>query len=141
VKPHTAARPAAAKPAAAPATQASVIATPPAAPAKPAVEKPVVEKAVGNKAIVRITPEPPATTRPAPAEVKPAPAGAPVKADTQRFKLEVLSYSDVPAQRLVFINGRRYREGDIIDGAGVKVEQIREDSVLLNEDGQRFTLR
>jgi len=121
---------------------------PPAAPApakaaveKPAVEKPAtVEKAVGDKAIVRITPEPRATVRPAPAEAKPAVA-APAKADGQRFKLEVLSYSDVPAQRLVFINGRRYREGDIIDGGGVKVEQIREDSVLLNEEAQRFTLR
>jgi general secretion pathway protein B len=41
---------------------------------------------------------------------------------------EVLSYSDVPAQRLVFINGRRYREGETMDG-GVKIEEIREDSV------------
>ena len=119
------------------------------APAKPAANKPApaetpatVEKAVGNNAIVRITPEPRSTARPAPAEPKPAAAvAAPAKADSQRFKLEVLSYSDVPAQRLVFINGRRYREGDTIEGGATKVEAIREDSVLLNEDGQRFTLR
>jgi hypothetical protein len=94
---------------------------------KPAAEKPVVvDKQVGDKAIVRITP----------------PGATPAtKADAQRFKLEVLSYSDVPAQRLVFINGRSYREGDTLDGGAVKVEQIREDSVLLLEDGQRFTLR
>ncbi len=119
-----------------------------AAPPRPAVEKPApveapatVEKAVGNKAIVRITPEPRPAARPAPAEQKPAAVAPPAKADSQRFKLEVLSYSDVPAQRLVFINGRRYREGDTIDGGATKVEAIREDSVLLNEDGQRFTLR
>ena len=119
----------------------------PAAPAKPAVDKPAavppatVEKAVGNKAIVRITPEPSPAVRPAPPESRPTPAATPARADSQRFKLEVLSFSDVPAQRLVFINGRRYREGDTIEGGGVKVEAIREDSVLLNEDGQRFTLR
>ena len=136
--------------AAAPAAAAPIAAAPVvAAPAKPAVEKPApvetpatVEKAVGNKAVVRITPEPRPAARPAPAEPKPAAvAAAPTKADSHRFKLEVLSYSDVPAQRLVFINGRRYREGDTIDGGATKVEQIREDSVLLNEDGQRFTLR
>ena len=150
------------KPPAAPATAAAPVTAHPAkpvpdksaaAPQKPAAEKPAaekpaaaetpatVDKVVGNKAIVRITPpEPRGVVRPAPPEPKPA-AAAPAKADTQRFKLEVLSYSDVPAQRLVFINGRRYREGDTIEGASVKVEAIREDSVLLNEDGQRFTLR
>jgi len=130
------------KPGAASSTPGAIASAPPA-PAKvmaekPGVEKPaVIEKSVGDKAIVRITPGP--ATRPVPAEPK-ATAAAPAKADGQRFKLEVLSYSDVPAQRLVFINGRRYREGEIIEG-GVKVEQIREDSVLLNEEGQRFTLR
>ncbi|HEU5194590.1 MAG TPA: general secretion pathway protein GspB [Methylomirabilota bacterium] len=144
------------KPPAAPATAAAPVTAAPAkpapdkpaaAPAKPAADKPAaaetpttVDKVVGNKAIVRITPEPRGTVRPAPPEPKPA-AAAPTKADGQRFKLEVLSYSDVPAQRLVFINGRRYREGDTIEGGAVRVEAIREDNVLLNEDGQRFTLR
>jgi hypothetical protein len=111
---------------------------PPAATAIAPPARPTVEKPVGDKAVVRITPEPRATTRPT--EPRTA-AAAPAKADGQRFKLEVLSYSDVPAQRLVFINGRRYREGDTIDGGAVKVEAIREDSVLLSEEGQRFTLR
>ena len=138
-----------AQPPKAPAKQPAAVATPPTGAAPPAapkvvVDKPVpekpavIEKSVGDKAMVRITPG--ATARPTPADAKPAVAPL-VKADSQRFKLEVLSYSDVPAQRLVFINGRRYREGDVIDGGGVKVEQIREDSVLLNEEGQRFTLR
>lgn len=97
-------------------------------PARPATEKPVV----------RTTPDARVTiARPEPA---PPTAAAPTRADSQRFKLEVLSYSDVPAQRLVFINGRRYREGETLDG-GVKVEEIREDSVILSEAGQRFTLR
>lgn len=110
---------------------------PPAAPEKAAApEKIVVRSAPDSRVVV---------TRPAPVEPRAAAdsrvaAVAPPKADGQRFKLEVLSYSDVPAQRLVFINGRRYREGETMDGS-VKVEEIREDSVILSEAGQRFTLR
>jgi general secretion pathway protein B len=91
-------------------------------PTKPAAEKPVADKAVAR---VPTGTSPPVTPR----------------AETSaKLKLEVLSYSDVPAQRLVFINGRRYREGDTIDGT-TKIEEIREDGVVLSEDGRRFTLR
>jgi type II secretion system (T2SS) protein B len=90
--------------------------------------------------VVRTTPDARVTiARPDPAPPA-AVAPPPTKPEAQRFKLEVLSYSDVPAQRLVFINGRRYREGEMLDG-GVKVEEIHEDSVILSEAGQRFTLR
>jgi len=107
----------------------------PAAPGRTSVDRPV-----SDKTIVRIAPDRAAPgARPAPVEPKAAVPGAPAKADS-RFKLEVLSYSDVPAQRLVFINGRRYREGETMDG-GVKIEEIREESVILSEAGQRFTLR
>lgn len=132
---------------AAPAPPASSVKTPAAAPVKlpaaaasapTATAKGLIEKPVGDKAIVRIAPAPRPEARPAPAE--PKAAAAPPKADGQRFKLEVLSYSDVPTQRLVFINGRRYREGETMEG-GVKVDEIREDSVVLSEAGQRFTLR
>jgi general secretion pathway protein B len=113
--------------------------TPPAAnPASPG--RTSVDRPVSDKTIVRIAPERAAPgARPAPVEPKAAAPAAPAKADG-RFKLEVLSYSDVPAQRLVFINGRRYREGETMDG-GVKIEEIREDSVVLSDAGQRFTLR
>jgi len=105
-------------------------AKPPVEVARPSTGKPAVEKVPA-----RAVPE--ATPAPAPAAIVP---GAAAKADRQRFKLEVLSYSEAPAQRLVFINGRRYREGESLEG-GVKVEEIREDSVVLSEAGQRFTLR
>ena len=107
-------------------------AAPPAAPAKTAATKPTLERAAPQR------PPPPAVaatvpvTPPAPAAVRPE--------TSSKLKLEVLSYSEVPAQRLVFINGRRYREGETIDG-GPKVEEIREDGVVLSEGGQRFTLR
>jgi len=96
------------------------------------VDRPVVRAAPDARvSIARPDPAPPAAAA--------APGGA-AKPGTRRFKLEVLSYSDVPAQRLVFINGRRYREGEMLDGS-VKVEEIREDSVILSDAGQRFTLR
>jgi hypothetical protein len=41
---------------------------------------------------------------------------------------------------MVFINGRRYREGDSIDGR-LRVEEIREDGVELSDQGRRFSLR
>jgi general secretion pathway protein B len=103
-----------------------------AAPAKTAATKPTLERAAPQR------PTPPAVaatvpvTPPVPAAVRPE--------TSSKLKLEVLSYSEVPAQRLVFINGRRYREGETIDG-GPKVEEIREDGVVLSEGGQRFTLR
>jgi len=63
-----------------------------------------------------------------------------VSPETASLRLEALIYADAPAERMVFINGRRYREGETMDG-GVKIEEIREDSVVLSDAGQRFTLR
>ena len=80
-----------------------------------------------------IEPLPPA------AATSPATAGSAVTGN-RGLKLEVVSYSDTPAQRLVFISGRKYVEGDTTDG-GYRVEQIREDSVVLSDKGERFTLR
>ena len=129
------------EPAPPPAPTQVIPAEPPRAPATSPTAPPriVIDKPVGGKPVARVVPDVPAAARPGPADPKAAVA-PPAKADGQRFKLEVLSYSDVPAQRLVFINGRRYREGETMDG-GAKVEEIREDSVILSEAGQRFTLR
>jgi Type II secretion system protein B len=103
---------------------------------------------------VTATPQtPPApVTRPPGAVVQPAPSSAavapatpatpapPTPAERAGLKLEALIYSDVPAQRMVFINGRRYAEGDTVDGR-LRVEEIQEDGVALSDQGRRFTLR
>jgi len=77
----------------------------------------------------------------------PAPATPPVAAarpapppESAGLKLEALIYADAPAERMVFINGRRYREGDSIDGR-LRIEEIREEGVELSDQGRRFTLR
>ena len=105
-----------------------------------------------------VTPKPQAPAAPAPATrppaavVQPAPSGVavapvappatapPTPAEKAALKLEALIYSDVPAQRMVFINGRRYSEGEMVDGR-LRVEEIQEDGVALSDQGRRFTLR
>ena len=57
-----------------------------------------------------------------------------------KLRLEVLLYSDAPAERMVFINGRKYREGDTIEGNTV-VETIVRDGAVLSYQGQRYLLR
>jgi general secretion pathway protein B len=57
-----------------------------------------------------------------------------------RLTLDVLVYSDIPAERLVFINGRKYVEGQMLDGDAV-VEQITPEGATLRYQGKQFVLR
>jgi general secretion pathway protein B len=57
-----------------------------------------------------------------------------------RLTLDVLVYSDVPAERLVFINGRKYVEGQVLDDGGV-VEQITAEGAILRREGKQIVLR
>jgi hypothetical protein len=57
-----------------------------------------------------------------------------------KLKLEVLVYSDVASERMVFINGRKYVQGDTV-AERARVEEIHPDGVVLSEQGRRFTLR
>jgi len=40
---------------------------------------------------------------------------------------------------MIFVNGRKYVEGDTIEGR-LRVEEIQEDGVALSEEGHRMTL-
>ena len=75
------------------------------------------------------------TQKPAPSNLaKGVPAGVPP------MKLEVLVYSDTPGERFVFINGRKYVEGQAVDG-GATLERIDQDGAVLSHGGRRFVLR
>jgi Type II secretion system protein B len=63
-----------------------------------------------------------------------------LKSSIPPIRLEVLVYSDNAADRLVFINSRKYVEGQQIDEK-LTVERIAEDGVVLSYLGQRFLLR
>lgn len=62
-----------------------------------------------------------------------APGGVP------ELKLELHVYSNDAAQRFVFINSRKYREGENL-AEGPRVEEIRSDGVVLSLRGNRFLL-
>jgi len=51
----------------------------------------------------------------------------------------VVVYSEVPTERMVFIDGRRYAEGDRVD-ADTVVERITPQGAVVTRRGQRFTL-
>jgi type II secretory pathway component PulC len=71
-----------------------------------------------------------------------APQGTPqaVQDMVAKLKLQMVVYSDVPAERLVFINNQKYVEGSSIDGT-LRVESINPDSAVLSHQGQRFVIR
>lgn len=86
-----------------------------------------------------------ATTSPAgpvaslPASTPPAPATPPAAVGTPKLQVQVVVYSDVPAQRMVFIDGRRYAEGDKVDAETV-VERITPEGAVVTRHGERLTL-
>ncbi|MGH8495450.1 MAG: general secretion pathway protein GspB [Gammaproteobacteria bacterium] len=53
--------------------------------------------------------------------------------------LDIHVYSDVPASRFVFIDGRKYHEGERLT-AGPQVERITETGVVLSHEGEQFLL-
>ena len=57
-----------------------------------------------------------------------------------KLKLQMVVYSEVPAERLVFINDQKYLEGSAIDG-NLRVESITPDGAVLTYQGTRFVLR
>jgi general secretion pathway protein B len=55
------------------------------------------------------------------------------------LKLEVLVYSERQGEGLVFINGRKYTEGQSVEGT-ITLEAITPEGVILNYEGTRFLL-
>ena len=53
--------------------------------------------------------------------------------------LDVHVYATKPAERFVYINMRKYREGATL-AEGPVLERIRRDGVVLNYQGLRFVL-
>ena len=110
--------------------------TPPTAP----VERSAPSRAVVPP-VVRSAPPPaerlapPRASAPEPA----APAGD-IKAMTAKISLQVLSWAPEPKDRFVFLNGRRYGEGQKVDDQ-LLVEHIMEDGVVLSFQGERVTIK
>ena len=96
-------------------------------PASPRMAVPAAPVAPSGPAVA------PAATVPA-GDVAPPPA-----VDAPKLQIQVVVYSDVPAERMVIIDGRRYAEGGQVD-ADTIVERITPDGAIVTRRGQRFAL-
>jgi hypothetical protein len=91
------------------------------------------------------------STQQAAADVSPAgaeariPVAAPAKPASLReaveaMKISILVYDEKKEERLVFINGRRYAEGEYVEGAYL-LESITPDGAVLSHGGDRMLLK
>ena len=74
-----------------------------------------------------VTPSPP---RPAP-----GPALTP-----QDLKIEMLVWAAEPGQRMVYVNGQKYVEGETLENGAV-LQQIEENGIVVIQEGKRLRLR
>jgi general secretion pathway protein B len=81
---------------------------------------------------------PPAVAATASAAVLPT-ADEMVARGVPELHLDLHVYSNAPAQRFVFVNSRKYREGDAL-AEGPVIEMITQDGAVLNFRGSRFRL-
>jgi type II secretory pathway predicted ATPase ExeA len=56
------------------------------------------------------------------------------------LKIDMLVWSTEPRQRLVYVNGRKYVEGQTLE-SGALLERIEADAIVLVQDGRRLRLR
>jgi hypothetical protein len=128
-------------------------ATPPAERAvAAAAPRPSVPPVVAPQAASAPAASPPAAPAPTvipEAAVPPRPAPSPSASHTPpvsefralmaKLSLQVLSFSTEPRDRFVFVNGRKYVEGQAIDDK-LLIERITDGGVVLSYRGERATL-
>jgi len=122
----------------APLAEASVAAMqPPPGPAAVRATRP-------GKVIYQTLPESDVATNYAPAAA-PAATNLPTadeitaRGGLPELRLELHVYSNRPQDRFVFLNGRRYREGDTT-AEGAAIQEITRDGVVMSAGGNRFLL-
>ena len=87
----------------------------------------------------------PGVVRPPAAVVAPSPPAQPAPPTTlvdalAKMRLDLFVYTDVPADRMVVINGRKYGEGEEVDGL-YRVESITREGALLSYKDEKLLLR
>ena len=97
-----------------------------------------------EKARTQIQPAPDEEDQPAEDEVADAGAVAPVKPATlreaaEKMNLSILVYDEAKTGRLVFIDGRKYVEGDSINGLYL-IDSITPDGAVLSHKGEKVLL-
>jgi general secretion pathway protein B len=90
--------------------------------------------------VAAVPPGPAAPARPAAPAVLPLDRMPRAFRDTlPQLRLDVLVYSDNPGERMVFINTRKYTEGQTVEGT-LRLDAITADGAVLSHQGQRFLL-
>jgi general secretion pathway protein B len=114
---------------------------PPAVTRAPAGRGSVVYEPLPDSATVGGPPPSGAASRPADTPGRGLPTADEVAAagGVPALNLDLHVYSTTPAERMVFINSRKYREGDTLQ-EGPVVRQITPDGVILEFRGSRFLL-
>jgi hypothetical protein len=95
---------------------------------KPVQTAPKQNEPAAQRAIVQLEPSPAEAAR------------VPLREAMQKMKITVLLYSEVSSERVVFINGRKYSEGDYVDGRYL-VEKITGGGAELSYMGEHALLR
>jgi len=133
------------EPAARPPVRAAAPAQDPVSTASPALPEPsftppaqrTLEEAPMTARVAPVAPPP------APVSTEPAlPSAAALAAEgiaVPSLRLELHGYSESPAQRFVFINGTRYREGETLR-EGPRLLSIERNGAVLSHQGRRFVL-
>jgi Type II secretion system protein B len=80
----------------------------------------------------------PRADAPSPSPPAAAPAGGPD--ELSKLKLTVHVWAEKPAERLVFINGKKYVQGDRVEDKAL-LEEITQEGALLSYQGRRSLLR
>jgi general secretion pathway protein B len=93
--------------------------------------------------VTRVTPKPRLANDSTPATDAALPTLAEINQSGPRglpeLHLDIIFHAARPAERFVFINGRKYREGEILT-EGPNLEKITRDAAILNYRGLRFRL-
>ena len=113
----------------------------------------VTSRARGGKVVYASVPEAgdapysDAPYTPAPEAATPVPAGPALpgadeliaRGGVPPMHLDLHVYSNVPGQRFIFVNSRKYKQGDTLQ-EGPVIEEITPDGAVLNLRGSRFKL-
>jgi len=82
----------------------------------------------------------PKTVTPAAPVAAPAAKTQPLKEAAEKMSISILVYEENKADRLVFINGTKYVEGDYVDGTYL-LKSITPDGVILAHEKEELLLR
>jgi general secretion pathway protein B len=82
----------------------------------------------------------PVVEEPAPMPIAAVEGAISLRDALEEMTMSILLYSENEAERLVFINGRKYVEGDMVEG-NYLLESIAPDGAVLSYGGERAVLR